>query len=160
MAYLSLAEFTARTLMPSEHVSELETRYPGWTDAQLQSASEWLNARLRKRYAVPFATPTEDVKAWVTRLVTLRCYLKRGVDPDDLQFVEIKADYDSAKTEILEAANSETGLFDLPLLTSTDASAIARGMPMVYSEQSPYVWTDVQGDIGRLENMNRRGSSG
>ncbi len=161
MAYLSFEEFKNQTLMPEEFVEDLECTAEGWIEVQLETWSRWIDTRLRKRYTVPFdETPNapESVKEWLARIVTLRCYLKRGVDPNDLQMVEIKSDSDLAKEEILEAANSNEGWFDLPTLESADPSAISKGGPFGYSEQSPYVWTDEQARIGRGEDSSGRGS--
>lgn len=147
-AYLDLAGFKSLTVMPSGDVDAIEAAAPGWILANLTSFSERIDARLRKRYAVPFGAPyPEIVKSWLTRLVTLRAYLRRGVDPADPQFSAIKEDALEAEKELLEAANSETGLFDLPLLATSSTSAIARGAPLGYAESDPYAWTDVQAGL-------------
>ena len=165
--YLTLAKYKALTTIPDAFVDEVESLYPGWVAAQLEAKARWIDARLRKRYAVPFGahddvtTPTPvTVQDWLTRLVNLAVWFKRGVDPGDAQYEEIRTDRDEAKEEILEAANSEDGWFDLPLKDSEDPSAIGRGNSRGYSEQSPYVWTDVQSGVGRNEDINGSGSSG
>lgn len=157
-AYLTLAEFKLRTTMPPEFVDAIESRQSGWTASQLEQASRWLDSRLRKRYAAPFATPTEQVKAWVTRLVTVRCFVRRGVDPTDPQFDLVREEATKAELEIKEAADGNVGLFDLPLLDGSSSSGISRGGPLVYSEASPYVFADVQVDAGRNEDSWRRGT--
>lgn len=161
MAYLTLAQFKLRSLMPASDLDVIETVAPGFIDQQLESVSQWLDTRLRKRYAAPFAAPyPEAVLAWVARIVTVRCYLRRGVDPTDAQFSEIKADADAATAEVKEAADSNEGLFDLPLRGDVDASAIVRGGPYVYSEASPYVAFDLQRDTAQAEDQSRGGSFG
>lgn len=159
--YLDLAAFKVRTLAPQSFVDELETLAPGWVLGQLEHYSRVIDARLRKQYAVPFADPApETVKEWLTRIVTLRVYLRRGVDPSDLQFEEIKQDAKDALAEIKEAADSETGLYDLPVADAADGSAISKGAPLGYSEASPYVWADVQVSAGRAEDGAGEGSGG
>lgn len=159
MAYLTENEFLALTTMPSSTVDSLAVVSPGWIAQQLSYWSAQIDARLRKRYAAPFASPYPlAVQGWLARIVTVRCYLKNGVDPNDLQFAEIKADADAALAEIKEAADSNEGLFDLPLRADTTATGVSRGGPFGYSEASPYVWTDVQSDIGRSEDRSRGGS--
>ena len=157
-AYLTLDEFKLRTTMPPEYVTAIENIQPGWTLAQLEQASRWIDSRLRKRYAAPFTTAPESVKSWLTRLVTVRCFVRRGVDPTDQQFDQVREDATKAEQEIREAADGNVGLFDLPLLDSEKTTGISLGGPMVYSESSPYVWTDVQRERGRPEDSWRRGT--
>ena len=145
--------------MPATDIDAIENVHSGWVAQQLSSWSQWIDSRLRKRYAAPFASPyPEAVLSWLARIVTLRCYLRRGVDPTDQQFAEIKADADTAVAEIKEAADSNEGLFDLPLLDAVDVSAIVKAGPRVYSEASPYVFADVQRDAARYEDRSRRGT--
>lgn len=144
-AYLTVAQFRLRTTMPQSDVDALEVSDPGFLDAQLTSWSSRIDAQLSKRYAAPFASPVpEIVLEWLTRCVTVRAYLKRGVNPSDEQFAAIKEDAEAALKEVEAAANSQTGLYDLPLRSDTTASGITKGGPLAYSEQSPYVWADYQ----------------
>jgi phage gp36-like protein len=160
-AYLTAAEFKLLTPMPASDVDALESAAPGWLAAQLEQSSADIDARLRKRYAVPFGSPAPHaVRGWLARIVTRRAYLRRGVDPTDPQFAEIVKDAEQAVLEIAEAANGETGLFDLPLRADTTATGITKGGPLGYSEQSPYVAFDRQGEIGRSEDAAGRGTSG
>lgn len=160
-AYLTLAQFKTLTVMPSSFVDALEVAQPGWVDIQLLYWSDWIDSRLRKRYAVPFVAPVPlAAQGWLTRIVTVRCYLRRGVDPTDQQYADIKADDVAARDELREAADSDAGLFDLPLRADlTATSGISQGNPRAYSEQSPYAWTDVQGRIGRQQDESGNGGS-
>lgn len=160
-AYLTVAEFKNLTVMPSGDVDVLEAVAPGFLTAKLEAKSRWLDARLAKRYDAPFASPyPEAVKDWLARIVTLTAFLRRGVDATDEQFVEIKADAEKAEAEVLEAAESEKGLFELPLRADTTASGISKGGPFGYSEASPYVWTDRQRRAATDEDANGEGSYG
>jgi hypothetical protein len=141
-------------------VDELELRAPGFIDARLELHSGLIASRLRKRYGdfgVGDAAPV-IVKLWLTALVTVDCWQKRGVSPTDEQYTEYKEAAAKADAEIKEAADSVTGLFDLPLLPDGTVSGIARGGPLTYSEQSPYVWADQQLDTARDEDDNRGGT--
>lgn len=159
MAYQDRDAFASRTTMPVEFIDEIEMRSPGWVDTQLGLIEAKLNARLRKRYDAPFTTPVPDVVLdWQTAMMTHRCYLRRGVDPTDAQMVDVKAAADDAWKEVLEAADAQNGLFDLPLRQDTTATGVTKGAPLVYSEASPYVSFDVQADIGRVEDSNRGGT--
>jgi hypothetical protein len=157
MPYLSKDEFKALTVMPKRDVDAIETATPGWLGNQLLYVSREIDARLRKRYDVPFDAPYPHVvQSWLTRIVTQRAYLRRGVDPNDRQAESVFQDAADAKAEIKEAADSEVGLFDLP--EPSGASGISRGAPRVYSEASPYVHTDVQRTTGRADDSRRRGN--
>lgn len=146
-AYLDVAGFKLLSIMPDEDVEALETRYPGWLLSKLTNVSARLDSRLRKRYAVPFESPyPETAKGWLCDLVTLSAYLRRGVDASDAQFQIVLDESKKAEAEILEAADSNTGLFDLPLRSDSTASGISKGDPLVYSESDPYTWTDVQAE--------------
>jgi len=160
-AYLTVAEFKTRTVMPGAYVDELESAAPGFLAAMLADQSSWIDDRLRKRYAVPFAAPyPTTVQRWLVRLGTVEAYLRRGWGAQDEQAQMIQAQAGDARDEVREAANSETGLFDLPLRADTTDSGIARSGPLVYSEQSPYVYNDRQVDVGRQEDQNRGGTGG
>lgn len=150
-AYLNLAEFKARTLMPASDVDDLESIAAGWVLLQLEQCSRWIDSRLRKRYDAPFdiGTCPEIVKSWLTRLVTLRAYLRRGVDATDAQFDLIRGDAESAAAEIKEAADAVDGLFDLPLKDSEKTTGVTQGAPFGYSEPDHYTWLDVQRDAVR-----------
>lgn len=162
--YLDFAGFKGLTIIPEAFVHEVEDVSPGWIVSQIDYWSRWLDSRLRKRYASPFAAfgdspPTPlAVQGWIARIMTVRVLLKRGVDPDDLQYQTVAGDAEAAMKEIEEAANSETGLFDLPLRVDEDGTAISKGTPLASSQQSPYVWTDLQRETGRNEDDNGRGS--
>jgi hypothetical protein len=158
-AYLDKAGFKLLTVMPAVYVDAIDASTAGWVDKQLELASAWVDAKLRKRYAVPFASPYPmTVTGWVEALVTMRAYLKRGVDATDEQYQQIAAAAETAKAEVTEAANADTGLFDLPLRADTAASGVAKGGPRSYTEQSPYAWTDRQARAGHAEDAAGEGS--
>lgn len=161
-AYQTLTEFRLRTVMPSADVDVVEIDTPGFTTKRLEVNSSKINARLRKRYAVPFSAALvpipEAVLDWLTKLTQWDLYLKRGVDPSDPSIAHVKADKEQADAELLEAANGEIGLFDLPVDETKDASAITKGGPMGYSETSPYVFTTLQAEAGRLDDESGSGS--
>lgn len=154
MSYLDLDEYKKYSVLPAVDIDDVETIQPGWIDRKLRAASRFVDARLRKRYTVPFEAPYPDaVLDWVARLTDPRTLKKRGVDATDEQFVDIVADANMAMEEIKEAADGEVGLFDLPALDTADASAISKGAPLGYSERSPYVSGDIQEEIGREEDF-------
>ncbi len=158
-AYLAVARFKLLSTIPSTFVDAVETAEPGFVAAQLEYWSRWIDAQLGKRYATPFAEPYNGaVEGWLARIVTPRVWTKRGVDPSDEQWQEIKKDDEDARAEIKDAANSENGLFELPLRANTLDSGIALGFPRAYSEQSPYAFTTQQALRGYQEDNNGRGT--
>ncbi len=161
MGYLTLARFKLLALIPAGWIDEVEAMpgAAGFTEAQIDVTSDWLDAQLRKRYAAPFTAPIPGiVEQWVARLITPDVLIKRGVNATDEQFAAMEKRADQAREQIQQAADSETGLYDLPLRDDLAASGISAGNPRVYSEQSPYVYTDVQVDTARGEDESRRGS--
>lgn len=154
MAYQTVIDFRDRTIMPGEDVDELESRYPKFLSNRLDIWSAWLDARLRKRYATPFDAPAPlIVIGWLTALVTLDAYARRGFNPSgEADQASIIAPADRALVEVKEAADSKEGLFDLPLRQDVPGSGIVNGGPLGYSEISPYVWADLQARSGRRED--------
>lgn len=160
-SYLTKDDFKSRTLAPGGLVDDIEAVDAGWILIQLEEGSAWIDSRLRKRYAAPFSAPYPvAVLSWLTKIVTVRCYLKRGVDATDEQFMSIQEDAKEARAEVMEAADSMAGLFDLPLRSNTTATGIDRAGPYSHSEQSPYVWATQQRRTGRNEDSNGGGTYG
>lgn len=157
--YLTVSQFKDRTIMPAGYVDAIEQVHPGWTATQLEQVSRWMDGRLGKRYATPFAEPApEIVRQWLTRIVTYRAFLRRGVDPNDAQFGAIRDDHNAAVDELKETADGQIGNFDLPMSDAAAGSAVKYGGPRVYSEASPYVYSDVQRETAWNEDQFRRGS--
>lgn len=143
--YLELSGFRELTTMPPELVDALEARHSGWLHRQCAIETAHINVRLSKRYATPFKDPYPlTVLEWIERKVTARAYTHLGSQLGDEEIKRLNDAADKAETEIKEAADSNTGLFDLPLRADTSTSGISRGDPLSYSEAGPYEWTDVQ----------------
>lgn len=158
-AYLTKAEFINITIMPVEFINAIEAKSPGFVDKQLEIYSALIDSRLVKRYGVPFQAPYPlMVTLWLTRIVTHQLWLRRGSDPNDEQYQDVKAAALSSYDELKEAADAQNGLFDLPLRADTNLSGVDRIGPFGYSEQSPYVWATRQATTGRDEDRNGRGS--
>ena len=159
MAYLDHVTLLEYSVLPMTTIDAVEAIQEGWIDRKLSAISRAIDARLRKRYTVPFPEPyPEAVCDWLARLVDPLILKKLGVDATDEQFVSIVEDAKKAGEELKEAADAEKGLFDLPLADTADASAISKGCPLGYSETSPYVGMDVQESIARDEDVSGYGS--
>lgn len=146
MGYLTVEQFRARALM---HPGDVDTLDPAFVLQALDDASGWIDDRLRKRYAVPFASPVPvTILRWVAHLAAADCYLRRGADPADAAVARFFDFADRARAEVKEAADSAEGLFDLPLKADTPGiSGVTQGGPFGYSETDPYAWLDVQRDL-------------
>jgi hypothetical protein len=168
--YLSLERFTELTIMPSPDVSALEALESGWIQRQIDRVGAAINARLIKRYAVPFGDDPAGgaavrancpliIEDWIVAIVTLRAYGKRGFNPSsEMDQIAIVQPAKDAEAQIAEAAKSDSGLFELPLRsTSTDGGVTKTGV-LSYTERSPYVFTDEQQETGREEDRNGEGT--
>lgn len=148
--------------MPGSYVDEVETKHPGYIDAKLEAKSAVIDSRLRKRYLAPFTDLAKlpvVVKEWLATIVTPEVFLKRGISGTDEQWSEYVKLAEAANRDIDLAANAEGGLFDLPLRNDGSSPTGIVGGTLVYSQQSPYVWTDEQAEIGRVEDANKSGTS-
>jgi hypothetical protein len=148
MPYLTLSTYKDLTIAPAVFVDEVQTAHPGWVDSQLVFWSGWIDSRLKKRYAAPFADPPNTppvICGWLARILDEELYLKRGMDPEDKQSAKVEERAQAAKDQIQEAADSEKGLFELPLRADQPgATDISRAAPLGYTEQSPYTWSGIQ----------------
>lgn len=152
--YMSVADFRVRTVMPQASVDALESREPDFLQTTLNDWSAWINARLAKRYAVPFGDPPPTVVVvWLTQIVTFAAYAKLGWQPSSEQDRTAIVDpATQAKADVKEAADAKDGLFDLPLRSDTTTSGVAVGGPLAYAEASPYRWADLQAIDGREDD--------
>jgi hypothetical protein len=80
---------------------------------------------------------------------------RRGHDSTDASSTTYTTYAERARTELLAAANAETGLFDLVLL---DGSGISKGGMISYSETSPFLGARLQRANGRREDAAGSGT--
>ncbi|HEX8795458.1 MAG TPA: phage protein Gp36 family protein [Polyangiaceae bacterium] len=142
--YLDLAGFTLRTIMPSGDVTLVETAAPGFIEARIAIAQQEIDSRLRKRYVIPLPAPVnEKVLSWITDLVTWDAFNKRGRNPSSPEMQDVKDARDLVYTQVKEAADSQNGLYDLPLRQDAeDESGIATGGPLGTAQRSVYTFID------------------
>lgn len=154
--YLDVTGFSLRTVMPPGSVDELEVLHPDYLQTKLNDWSAWLNARLAKRYDTPFGDPPPVIVIlWLTALVTPEAYGKLGWQPSsESDRASILDPATRALAEVKEAADSEKGLFELPLRSDTTTNGISRGGPLAYSETSPYRGFDLQLESAASEDYS------
>jgi len=128
--------------MPPDWVDALPASY---VEARLVARTSEIYSRLRKRYKVPFVDPVPEIAAgWLTSLVQVDLYQRRGWDPSDEHAQAVLQEAATAREQMQEAADAQNGLYDLPLNDAEDATAITKGAPFGYSEADPYTWMDRQ----------------
>lgn len=144
---LSLAAYKSITTIEASYVDLCATK---GKDVQTWLDIHWshIKARLVKRYAVASdfnngSTPGK-IKEWLVILTDIDVWKCVGGQPKGR--VDGWADEDRLRVEeeLKEAANAETGLFELPLL-DTDAlgaSAINKGGPYASLFVSPFDYFD------------------
>jgi hypothetical protein len=160
MAYLATARFKAMARIPQDYVDAVEMASPGWTQLQLDLESAYLDSLLAKRYVVPFHpvnTPLIILR-WLVDLVSIQVLKKRGFDATQLDAEQYVADAVNARKDLGEAANSETGLFELPLRSDSPLSGISKSRVKSYSETSPFLGQRLQRARGRDEDVNGTGT--
>jgi hypothetical protein len=138
--------------LPNSDIDAMNTTYPEFIASVCDRVTRLIYARLRKRYKLPLVAPyPPDLIDAAIHLATWQVYVKRGVsDETSLLSDELKAERDAANTWLLEVANSETGLLELATLDSAaNDGSVEKGGPFVYSEASPYDWTDRQSEAVR-----------
>lgn len=156
-SYLDATGLKARIAAPSSLVdgtfipADKTVDRAAWTsfvNSRLQIESSRIDAILKKRYAVPFKDPVpEIVLGWLADRVRPLLYERRGWDMSDEQAQSIKDAAEAALVQMKEAADSDVGLYDLPLANDqSGTSGVVNGGPYSYAEASPYSWTDVQAD--------------
>jgi|ERR1017187_1543209 hypothetical protein len=97
------------------------------------------------------ATPVPEILLkWLNALVTLAAYRRRGFNPQDPAGALIVDAAVEAKKEVLEAADSTSGLIDIPVSEDLD-SAVTTGGPLGTSDASPFSWQDRQAARGRYQ---------
>lgn len=152
-----LERFKALTTLADAQVDELDGLYPGWLEVQYAVYGAWLDGRLRKRYAAPFAAPYPLIaEVWLTALITLRANLKLGVRQTDEQFQQAVEDAKVARDDVKEAADAKDGLFDLPLRSDTAEGGIVATATAMQAEHSPYVGFTIQQTLGTAEDQTGR----
>lgn len=110
--------------------------------------SSEITSKLRKRYAAPFASPVPKVVVgWLAAITLPDLYEARGWNDSDQGADSVEKAAERARTQMQEAADSEIGLYDLPLRQDTTETGISKGGPRGYSEASPYSWLDEQAAI-------------
>jgi phage gp36-like protein len=161
-AYLTAAAFKERTLLPVSYVEQVIAQAPTFLDLALEERSSYIDALCGKRYAVPFVEPVPNmVKRWLTALVSLDVYMKRGFNPTDDDADLFVKQFDTTITELKEAADAKDGLYQLPLkqdAAHAGQSGITKGFSRVYSEGSPFVWKRLQRERGTDEDRKGHGT--
>jgi len=158
--YLTATEFTERTLLPASYVEQVAAQAPTFVDLALEERSAYIDALLGKRYAIPFQAPIPMIiKRWLTNLVSLDIYMKRGFNPTDDDAKLFEKQFDTTITELKEAADAKDGLYELPVKqTAEGQSGITKGFSRVYSEGSPFVWKRLQRARGTQEDIDGHGT--
>lgn len=155
--YVQITDVKMLGSMPSEDIDQLETLYPGITNATATAVSGLFDSKLAKRYGAPFTAPYPDAIVFnVAREVAWRLWLKRGYNPSGQLDQSLEKDHLEAIAWLDEAANSQTGLVELPSKQDVlgASGAVNRGGPLAYHESSPWTWTDLQRTAGRTEDSS------
>jgi len=167
-AYVDDTYIKAVGLMPAADVDFLRAQEPAFLDGTYLAVTRIFDAKLTKRYVTPFGLESgtfvetdvpEAVRFNVAQVCVSRMFAKRGFNPGSKQDEDvIMGERDRAFTWLNEAADAENGFIELPRRAfEPDVAAVAKVMPKVYSEQSPYAGFDRQGQDGRDDDARGSG---
>jgi hypothetical protein len=134
-SYLTLAEYRSITTIDGSIVDLCSAK---GKDVQrwLDLSSAHIRSRLVKRYAIDWSEvanqPTPDkIIQWLILLVDIPVCKCAGAIPEGRVDDWVREDEQKVEAEIKEAADSEGGLFELPL-RETGPSAVSKGAPIVH----------------------------
>jgi hypothetical protein len=142
--YLTFATWKARSRWSSADCDDIYAREQDKVDNALADVTEWINARLRKRYDEAQLPTNRTILGWCRDIVDLEVFIIRGGNPSSAQDSLWVSKHDTAKAEIKEAADAKEGLFDLPLKQDSTSTGIAKGAPLGQAQAGPYTWLDEQ----------------
>lgn len=146
--YLTLAAYRSITTIPSSLVDDCAAKGKD-VGRWLELGSADIRARLVKRYAVDFSDPgpvPDKIIKWLVLLVDIDVWKCVGGAPEGREDAWADKDRDRVEAELKEAADAETGLFELPP-RNTDplgASAVNKGGPVVQSFNTIYGFFDAE----------------
>lgn len=147
--YINWLELADLTLVQNEWFAEAGERF---CMAQIEIFESKLRDQLRNRYAVDdpkFGNVT--VRAWIAAQVAQAVCVKRGIDPTDVVYSEIKSAADAARSEIDSAADSDVGKYELPTLDQRPVSVVFRAR----SDADPGAWKRRQAKRAAAERDGR-----
>lgn len=152
MAYATPADVRLKGVLLPSDVDRVEGRFPGITQARLDTAHARLNAKLMKRYRLPFQTPVPQCLVWYEAVIVSYELLAdvRGLNPESGQGPRVEQAYQEAQEWLKAAVDPEHGDVELRAAEAgLGPSAVNAGGPFGYSEASPYAWIDAQAEALR-----------
>jgi hypothetical protein len=146
-AYLTLVQYRAITTLDGSIVDLCGTKGKN-VQRWLDLASAHIRSRLVKRYAIDWSEvanqPVPDkIIEWLILLVDIPVCKCTGAIPEGRVDDWIREDEKRVNDELKEAADSENGLFELPL-REPGVSAVNKGGPLVTSNTTIYGFFDAQ----------------
>lgn len=151
---LLLAAYRSTTTIPGSIVDRCASggkSVQGWLDIHWSH----IKARLVKRYAVESDFQGGDVPEkiieWLVILTDIDVWKCVGGVPEGREDGWADKDRERVESELKEAANADSGLFELPAKASDalGASAVNKGGPLLASSTTIYGWYDKQqADVG------------
>lgn len=131
--YLTYEQLADYSELPIEYLAEAG---PDFCTAQIAIAESRIRDQLSKRYNMDAIVSANDtLKGWIAALVSVKVLTRRGIDPTDILWKTIQDAATIANDEIKQAAQSDTGRFDLPRATAVRKSVIVGS-----SDHDPHAW--------------------
>ncbi len=144
MSYATLQQIRRLGVMRPSDIDRIEVQEPGITMERAEAVTATANSRLSKRYRTPFSVsnPPLALVKYVAVVTTYELLFDvRGVNPDSDQKEKAEDAYVRAEAWLTAAVDAEKGDAELRAAEGgLGDSAVNKGGPLFYSEQTPYDW--------------------
>jgi hypothetical protein len=147
VSYIEFQRYRTLSELPKGRIDTFEKREPGIILAKLEQNSRLVEDRLRHKYTIPFPERHSTIEGWIVGLTDPWLLNQIGYDSQDNDPIPGRIDKLETKVheDLTDATDPASNKWNLPRKDGKDPTAISKGAPRAYSENSPYTWIRRQG---------------
>jgi hypothetical protein len=147
VSYLDVQRYRTLSELPKGRIDAYEARNEGVIVAKLEQNSRKVEDRLRHKYTIPFPERNITIQGWIVALTDPWLLGQIGYDAQENDPLpgRIEKLEEKAEAELTAATDPASNQWNLPRTDGKDPTAISKGAPNAYSENSPYTWIRRQG---------------